>query len=320
MHPDAPGKDHMTIDDLNFLRHWLQGAPLFDDHDDDRHRVEQDHLMDVAFAHIYLLHTILSIAALELFDKDPNNGQYYTAAVEHNVIALRLAKPHIANADPKHSEALFMFSALTSLFAFAEPPLRRLACVSSLNESDAVDDLLNAVRMGKGNRAILHAHASQLEKAGLPDAGRWEVDKRASLEIPREPSCQEELLHEVIDAHVDGVSQAKSCHEAVTSLFSTHSTLSAHSPRHSSAYRIMTWLVDLDPTFMDMCEARDPVALIIMSHYATVIDLRRRIWFFTRWPKILLDRTRAALGNDWSTYAKWPLSRLNTYDDSIERI
>jgi hypothetical protein len=283
---------------MTILRHWLQGAPLFDDHDDDRHRLEQDHLMDVAFTHTYLLHTILSNAALEFFNKNLSNGHYYTAAVEHNVLALRLAKPHIANANPKHSEALFMFSALTSLSAFAEPPLRRLARVSTPDESDALDDLLKAVRMGKGNRAIVHTHASQLEKVGLPDAERWEVDKQALLESPREHHRLEELLHAVISAHVDGVSQATSCHDVVTSLFSTYSTLSAHAPGHSSAYRIMTWLADLDPTLMEMCAARDPVALIILSQCATVIDLRCRIWFFTRWPKILIDRTSAALGND----------------------
>ena len=153
--------DHITINDLRYLHHWLKGSSIFDDHDPDESRKHADHLMAMAFSYRYLLHTILSVAALDMFDKHRQTIQYYEHAVQHNSTAIRYARPNMTGSDAKHSEALFNFSALTLLFAFAEPPLSRLQRQQQAHH-DLLDDLLDAFRLGKGNRAVMSCHGENL--------------------------------------------------------------------------------------------------------------------------------------------------------------
>lgn len=56
-----------------------------------------------------------------------------------------------------------------------------------------------------------------------------------------------------------------------------------------------------------MLTTRNPLALLILAHYAVVIHARPNSWWFTRWPETMLHRLAVLLGPDWLPWLRWPI-------------
>lgn len=161
-----------TIDDMQLLRKCLQERPLFGDQDVDAAKASQDHVTELAFSHPYLLHRKLSLAALDLFHHDPTNISHYTRAIAHDVTALSDARLNISCCSHGHGEAMYTFSALTSLFAFAEPPLRLLS-LEHAHTVDPIASLLDAFRLLRGIRTVMSVNEEHLEESRRRNAEQW---------------------------------------------------------------------------------------------------------------------------------------------------
>nr|POE77946.1 hypothetical protein CFP56_09587 [Quercus suber] len=299
-----------TIDDMQLFHKCLREEPLFDNQDATTAQREQDDFMQLAFAHPYLLHTKLSLAALDLFHHDPSTLKHYKQATAHHLAALRHARPNIAQTSKEHGEAIYIFSALTSLFAFVEPPLRLLS-PEHADTVDPISDLLKAFRLGKGIRTIMALSEVHLSAVGKPDLDGtlWPDDRSLIADTVENDYPQLEQLRQLASRHYPSP-QAAIIHQAQRDLFESISLLDKTSPRHPSGRLIQTWPMDVDDSILEMLGAGDPVALVMLAHYAVMIHQRRNIWFFQRWPALLLGIIESRLGNEWSEYLHWPRQRI----------
>ena len=67
--------------------------------------------------------------------------------------------------------------------------------------------------------------------------------------------------------------------------------------------------------------AREPVALIILAHYAVVLQTLDKIWFLKGWSMHIVRRTMLLLSS--STYAPWsawPLMQIQQGEADMEMI
>ncbi|KXL42044.1 MAG: hypothetical protein FE78DRAFT_173921 [Acidomyces sp. 'richmondensis'] len=297
-----------AIDDMRLLHHWLKDGLLFDDQDYETVKTGRDDEMNLSFSHPYLLHAILSLAALELFHRNPTDVKLYTNASSHNLIALQHARPHVSRCDRENSAALFTFSSLASLYAFAEPPLRLLSA-SHAGSFDCVRDLLNAFRMGRGILAVMALNRTHLEDIGKPNRSLWpdgreEVTATLETEYPVLVA-----LCSLVERHCRPPQTQILC-KALQDLFATISLMGKRSVNHSSLHLIQTWPMHVDSLFLEMCERMDPIALIILAHYACMVHTRRNVWFFERWPSLLFRDLEERLGHEWREYLEWPRCRI----------
>jgi hypothetical protein len=70
---------------------------------------------------------------------------------------------------------------------------------------------------------------------------------------------------------------------------------------------IWEWASNVDDSFLDMCSARDPVALVIFAHFAVLMSLGRDTWYyFQSWPAVLLGQIRELLGDELKDTIRWP--------------
>jgi len=297
-----------TVDDMRLLHHWLKDGLLFDDQDQETVKVERDHEVNLAFSHPYLLHAILSLAALDLFHHNPTDVGLYTQASSHNLLALRYARPLVSRCNREHSEALFTFSALTSLYTFAEPPLRLLSA-GHAESFDCIRDLLGAFRTGRGILAVMASNRPHLEEIGKPNHSLW-PDGRDEVEESLETEHPElGTLCGLVGSHCRPP-QTQILFKVLQDLFATLSLLKKRPINHSSLRLIQTWPMHVDPLFLEMCDSMDPVALIILAHYAVMVHTRRNVWFFERWPPVLLRDLEQRLGHEWREYLEWPRSMI----------
>ena len=299
----------LNMQDLRLLFQWLKGsAVMFDDHDVEIAKREREDQIELALAHPYLMHTILSLAALEMYHNKPTNTAYFTQATSHNVAALRHARPCISQLEDEHSEALYLFSCFTSLYAFAEPPLRIQSSIS-LSETDSIRDLLHSFRMGRGILAVKASNESHLEKDRITDKDKsklqWpnEIDENSSVLQAQYPQLLQ--LQVLVTRDFQGA-HASTLHDALIRLFASMAVLQRKSKNHSSASLIQIWPMHVDQGLFDMWDSDEPIALVLLAYYAVMVDMRSNIWFFQRWPKLILDSVETRLDQKWHEYIMWP--------------
>lgn len=253
-----------------------------------------------------VLHIILAIAALHLTSVNPSESKWYALAISHHGAAIRLARPHIAAASSAHSEAVFNFSCFNSLFAFAEPALRPTNSDPS-TPRDYIGDLIDSFRMSRGIRAIIAKDRSLLAEKGAINNPAWSYEHLDIGSNIHQRFPQISTLQTVVDEHLEDPPRRAAIKRDIHELFVAKGTLEDTPPDHSSASLIQRWAIGSDKAFLELCDERHPIALVVIAHYAALVHKRANIWFFRRWPELLLREIGDALrGSHWEQYIEGP--------------
>ena len=109
--------------------------------------------IQIGFAFPYVLHSILSLSALQLFSEQPSRTEFLDRACTHQNSALALVRPHLLDINKRNVEAVVKFSAITSVIAVAQPLYQHPYRVCRRN--DPIDDMLNSFHMTRGIRTVL---------------------------------------------------------------------------------------------------------------------------------------------------------------------
>lgn len=279
------------------------------DHDEKESLQSRDRHFRLGLSHPYVLHSLLGLAALQLFSEDRSRAELYALSCTHNDAALRLARPHILHPTTEHADALFHFAATTSVHAVAEPMLRPRD-VGRGQEADYVGDLLRSFEIDRGVRAVVVAHLDHLQSTGSVDHSKF-TDNRDEVA----PSLEQDYpqlgkLRDFIRQQCSEPSVVAGCIASVDLLFLSIAVLKANPENHSCIRLIQTWPTDIDKPVLDMCHARHPVALVILAHYAVMMSLRPSFWAFDRWPGAILENVEARLDARYSDMLCWPRAQI----------
>ena len=134
---------------------------------------------------------------------------------------------------------------------------------------------------------IVSNNRESLRKSGRIDQGHWAYDEDSVLPTLDEKYPQLEQLTTLVDEHID-LQRCAGVKTVIKELFVDMAILESHPVDHSSTSLIQRWIIGSDQAFMDLCDERHPVALILLAHYAVMVNLRTNMWSFRRWPPIIL--------------------------------
>jgi hypothetical protein len=256
---------------------------------------------------VIVLHIILAVAALHMTTKNPDEPKWYALAISHHSAAIKLARPHITAPSLVHAEAIFNFSGFNSLFSFAEPVLRP----STSDPSDYVGDLLDSFRMARGIRAIIAKNPQLLADKGLTNNPAWSYDTTLIESTLTEKFPQVLELERLAHQHITDLDQQAATLKSIRRLFINMAVLDDSPKDHSSASLIQRWAIELDDPFLALCDARHPIALILLAWYALLCQKRANIWFFERWPRVLLHAIdREVQGTEWAPFVSRPAQEV----------
>lgn len=258
---------------------------------------------------VTVLHIILAIAALHLTSTRPTEPKWYPLAISHHGAAIRLARPHIASSDPKKSEATFNFSGFNSLFSFAEPVLRP----DDHGSRDYIADLVDSFRMARGIRAVIAKDPGLLARKGLTNNPAWSYDTTIIESTLEETYPQVLQLSDIVAQHIDDQEQRDATLKSIRRLFINMAVLDDSPKDHSSASLIQRWAIEVEAPFFTLCEARHPIALLLLAWYALLCQKRANIWFFRRWPRLLLHDVENELqGTEWAHWILEPKKEVES--------
>lgn len=269
---------------------------------------------------IVVLHIILALAALHMTAVHPEEPKWYALSISHHGAAIKFARPHITASSSVHAEAIFNFSGFNSLFSFAEPVLRP----STSDASDYIGDLLSSFRMARGIRAVIAKNPQLLADKGLTNNLGWSYDTTRIESTLTETFPQVSELERLVYQHITDADQQRATLKSTRRLFINMAVLDNSPKDHSSASLIQRWAVEADDPFLAVCDARHPIALILFAWYALLCQKRANIWFFERWPRVLLHAIdRELQDTEWASFIVKPMQeveRLIAMEASNEKV
>ncbi|KFA80597.1 hypothetical protein S40288_09290 [Stachybotrys chartarum IBT 40288] len=261
-------------------------------------------LVRLGFSHHYLLNSILALTALHLYSEDQSQPKWYARAVAHQQAAITRARPHFEALDQTQHRALLGFSAFTSMYAVAEP-IFRPSRVRTSTLFDPIEELLKALHFSRSTSVFVQQNFPPRivsESWLLTKFGANHQGTRQDLGI-RYPQLT--CLRECIERWCAG-EQKEACLHAVKVLFRRIATLSDNLGDPEPGKLIWGWGLEVYQTFLDMCSARHPVALIVLAHFTVLMSFYKGHWCLRDWPGGLLGYIIGVLGDAWEDALRWP--------------
>lgn len=254
-------------------------------HDSERRQIWTNDVVKLSLSHPFLLHQILAVAALHCHSNDPCDTEAHAVSLGHRATAVEYVQPALATLAPQSVPAMFAFAGLTTIYSFGE------ATVSASKQDDWIQHMLDCIRLNRGISAITRSHRESLRSSVLGPliAYHFETDFERLRELGL-GFQQHSMLSNMISTHETRTRErdmyltaARWCLEFIALLLqSWHDKDPSH--------LINAWPNMLDELFLQCLENREPLALLIIGHYAAMLSLRPLLWWTVRWPSLLLDQ------------------------------
>lgn len=165
-----------------------------------------------------------------------------------------------------------------------------------------LNNLFGTFRMCRGVSAVMKEEVlSVLKMEGQPSSpgSPWAYEEEAVLPTLASTYPQLPDLERLIVEELDSEYQASAL-DATKQLFVGTRVLDQTSADHSSVSLITRCPIHISDSFLELCLARHPVAVIVLAYFAVLINKRTNMWFNERWPRLIINGVDGALkGSQW---------------------
>lgn len=279
--------------------------------------VDLDDDIQLGFSFPYVLHIILSLSALRMFEKNPARNELLQEASRHQNRALTLVKPNLADLSNHNIDAVLRFSFMAAIAALGRP-LRRHAEVPLGLEQDPITDIIHSFNMTRGIKFI--TERKWLLSGESYEGGGFDL----SEEDPwQQGLCTKFAVYPVVrqlilDNCAPGA-ETLVCLDAIRKVFSFIDLIEQDPDLFHDARLIQIWPIELDQRFIDLLVSRHQIAILILGYYSLLLKLRSgNTWPFKAWPSLLLQRVEEVLGEKWACHLWWPKFQILGFEDELD--
>ena len=291
----------LDIEDLQLLHHFLTVTSLLLSAHDSQEAQDlwRVHAVRLGFKHEFLLRGILAVAALHMGYLLPDRrSAYQLKASTHQEIALQSFQDTLGRVDESNCHALFTFSCLIIVMAFASP-----------RKEDPQTEILHWFHLLRGCNSVLQLH--------------WDLLRNSFLS----PLLQEmsytvtKAAHHVPDTDRIMDLQAVCCNPAQPREVSQAYSLAIHellkvfiqasvvrSRGEGTVLASLVWPINLSPKFLELLAEQQAEAMVILAHYCILLHWgdEEDEWFLRGWARYTLDTIKASIGESWHESLAWP--------------
>ncbi|KAI7560361.1 hypothetical protein D0864_04418 [Hortaea werneckii] len=279
--------------DLLLMNHFSSTTALELFPNDGARHVWQRVLPREAIRSPLLMHGILALSGLDMACSDatsPTASQARTRALHHQQRGLALFQASLQDPAKADIHATFAFSIMLVILAFAS--------AQSEPTFPSVDGILEHFGLFRGNRTLAQMNWEAIRAShilALIDPGAEQQEYKLDPKLAS-------YLEEFKDAQPDDTLK-----DAVTLL-----TESVHvsSGRFFDSKAIGRWPSMMEEAFMDRLKAHQPEALVILAHYAIVMQAYRRRRWVGNWADILVEAVDQALSASDKARLSWSVDGM----------
>lgn len=305
-----------NLDDMALLHHWTRVASLsIVDSPGHANKLWQDLITSIGLEHAFVMHAILSLAALHLACSQPSSKeQWLTISTRHHNKALQGMQDSINQLNAQNGHAVFACSFLNIINIFCVHGRLADGSTGELRTSLRKSQILGAdlIPMIRGVQAVLapvHQHILQGPLAPLMEIGHW---MSLTPDISAPPADEHfRKLRDVWAADSDTevydhtlYELRKCCAYVKESEVSPGGTPNSSYNGRWAAPEI--WLLMTQPEYFVRLEQRQPAALLLYCYMGALMHDLECHWFLKGWGRNIVDVVAEILGPYWSKWTVWP--------------
>ena len=274
----------------------------------------QSDIPKLAFAHPFLLHQVLAMAAFHLAYLAPGPGplrrQHLAQASHHQNSAIQGIRGALADLTPDNCHALFPASSLLSVGALAEraEPFLHDSDAGGGTDPPTIEHLLDVFLLAKGIGSVMGSSASLLFKgplrgllASTATEGPHPALERLMVQLhnfsDRLGALPPETKHtETIRAAVVAFVQA------------TQGALSMTD--HPEQHLIGAWPMMVTDEFIALLRRRNQMALALLAYFCVIMWHASKLgcWFVDGWGLRVLREIDGVMSPPWNEESAWALA------------
>ena len=291
----------LALDDLRLLHHFTTKTYATLDCVVSQQLIWRDYIVQVGFQHSFLLRGVLAISALHLATLDlKSSAPFVLQASNQYNCALLDFRNVLRSVGEENCVAVFSFSCLTVVYAFAVAQVHEL--------QDPIADFLNCMHLVQGVATVLGPHYPVLMMSDVRPILENSVKGVDSGEIP-EILRLKILVHSLPD---DDHGETSSAYiHAIDLLHTVFLETKLSVSTQSFLGLIFSWPALLSPIFFSSLSIQEPVAIIIVAHFAAILGSKRDIWWIANWNEYIINSVEARLSNDLLEWLIWPRQICN---------
>lgn len=264
----------------------------------------------IAFENTFLLHAILSLAALHLSRSESGfRAEHLLQARRHHQLALIQFRSEVKDVTESNLHAVLSFN----LFLF---PYSCAISASCEGLEDAFESIFSNLLMTRMVGPLIQVSGlyNTMKNSEFGRIMPKDVDQSdwSKVEAPVETELVQlrkfsEVIHhiyppEINEAYRDAIKLLEVLYERVENL---------SNPPSDSIVRI--WIHFIPSRFIELLSERQPGALIIFAHYGVILGKARHYWFLEDIDELILSVADAFVPTEWKNWLDWPKEQIRGY-------
>lgn len=301
---------------MALLHHWTWSTSQSVADFPDVSRYWQTVFPQIAFEHIFVMHAILSLAALHQAYLDPKRRRQLTMeAIRYHNQALQGFQRGIGRMNDGNGDALFACSSLNIIYVFA---------MYGQLYDDAELDMTPAARqsrilgaewlpMVRGVAAVLHPVHQRVQLgplSSLLSLGNWDDIDPDSMRVAGDEHFRslgniwaDSGDHEIYD-------KALFCLRRSLAYMKQFETMNSETAGGLSYNRRLSgplvWIHITPEEYFLRLHQRQPHAMLLFAYFGVVFHTLNGSWFFERWGRDIVQVVDELLGEYWKPWTEWP--------------
>ncbi|KAL4941961.1 hypothetical protein BDV06DRAFT_193256 [Aspergillus oleicola] len=311
-----PGEG-ISLPDLHLFHHFTTSTyHTLADETVGPHNVWQIHVPQWGLSFYSIMHLLLTLSALHLGFLNPAKRETYTRqADQHFTFGVRSVTSVLAldTLDTDNCQYIYIAAVMICFAYFARGPRVGEFLVFNANGKSEWLVLLHGVR------SILAEKQAEIFTGVLdPTAGRGRQDQGQVQQLPAPAGLSDEFarhfqqLDEVqamisaLPSETDKAYYMDSVNDLIGSFKGAYQEMEARNHSTSLMQHTMGWTFRQTGEMIDKLEGRDPIALVILAHWAILLYFMRDIWFMQGWDRHIVRGIRACLPEAFYAWIEWP--------------
>jgi hypothetical protein len=311
----SPLAANFTMTDLELLHFWTtRSISSFVDFQSCI-TMFQTTVVELGLAHPFLMHEILSLAALHLSNlKRGQAGHYRHTSDSHLATGLSLFQPEIANLSTENCHACYAFSTMIFTHTWAsqeddKPSSLFFAPSSMRQEMDLMP--VQWIKLHRGSNQIMDNLSGLITEGPLEPLFRpWKgLDPNRPDPLP---PIEEEQLSKLPNTWTSASlsPEDKETLNAVLKSLRRVFNILAYNPNISKLSAVMSWFSMLSEEYVKMLKDKVPEALLIVVFYCVALKRAEHMWWVRGKGENLIRTVMGELGEEWDQWTKWPVEQV----------
>ncbi|KAL3446177.1 hypothetical protein BJX65DRAFT_309167 [Aspergillus insuetus] len=312
--PPIPDKGGISLSDLHLFHHFTTTTyRTLSEESPATRRLWQSLIPAWGISFPSILHLILALSALHLASLHPDRRDEYVAqADQHFTFGVRSVTSVLAldTLDSENCQLIYMSAVLICFAYFARGPREGEFLVFSAGGKSEWLVLLHGVRSILGQKQS-EIFTGDLEPAPRVQNSTEQSDARSILQLDDEFSRHTARLQEIrllitTEITTDREIYLASLDDLLTCFSNAHKSCKAGECPTDLMQFTMGWTFRLPAVMIDRLEGREPVALVMLAHWAILLWYMRSVWFMKGWDTHIVSGIRECLTEGFQRWVEWP--------------